>query len=180
MINRRTRDILIDAAEELFETQIVQNISVQSVVDKCGTTRTTFYRYFKDKYDIMNSVYKRKVDNIIREYIDSDDIKQMYCDILTYMENRKQYYSSIVKYSGQNSFYEYIVEYGADFFEKRLLKKIGEDAVTHRIHRLVLGYCYGSGHLIIDWLNENCNIGIDDFANLLIDLGPASIAEHLF
>ena len=108
MIRQYTRNILADAAESLFETQSIENITVQSIVDACGTTRTTFYRYFKDKYDIMNWVYKRRVDDIIKNNINSDSLKETYCDILNYMKDRRQYYSSIVKYSGQNSFFEYL------------------------------------------------------------------------
>ena len=180
MIRQYTRNILADAAESLFETQSIENITVQSIVDACGTTRTTFYRYFKDKYDIMNWVYKRRVDDIIKNNINSDSLKETYCDILSYMKDRRQYYSSIVKYSGQNSFFEYIVEYGADFYENRLSISLGNDVVTDRIHMLILGYCYGAGHLIIDWLNRGCDLSVNDFADLLIALAPTTIAKYLF
>ena len=180
MIRDATRNLLLDAAEALFETQPIQSISVQSIVDRCGTTRTTFYRYFKDKYDIMNCVYKRHVDGIIQNYVSSDSVKQMYRDILDYLASRKQYYFSIAKYSGQNSFHDYFVAYGVEFYEKRILCKTGEDAVPERINMLIRGYCHGAAYLSMDWLNKSCTICANELADILIELAPPQIAEYLF
>lgn len=180
MIKHYTPNILADSAEKLLETQPLESISVQAIVDACGTTRTTFYRYFKDKYDIMNWVYKRKADSIVNSYIDSDTIEPMVRELLAYFESRKQFYLSFMKYTGQNSFDDFINEYGAGFYLERIRRATGSDKVPEDLHMLVDGYCHGSMYLIAEWLRNGCDIHSDQLADIICRLVPEPISKYLY
>ena len=40
--------------KELLVHTPVDKITVKQIVDQCDVTRPTFYRHFKDKYDLIN------------------------------------------------------------------------------------------------------------------------------
>ncbi len=51
----RTRQIMLDAVKTLLEKHQIDDITVQDIVDEAGVARTTFYKYFSNKYDIVNA-----------------------------------------------------------------------------------------------------------------------------
>ena len=48
-----TKTILANAFEELLQTKSFDEITVTDIVKHCGAARSTFYKYFSDKYDVM-------------------------------------------------------------------------------------------------------------------------------
>ena len=60
-----TRDDILNAFNSLIETTDFDKITVQKIIEKAGIGRTTFYRYFKDKYDVMNYNYMK----YLQEYL---------------------------------------------------------------------------------------------------------------
>ncbi|WP_373842309.1 TetR/AcrR family transcriptional regulator, partial [Limosilactobacillus sp.] len=45
-------DILFLSLKDLLLTHSFSEITVQNIVDNCEVSRTTFYRCFKDKYEL--------------------------------------------------------------------------------------------------------------------------------
>lgn len=62
-----TKKIIMDAALELFHKQSIDKISVQDIIDKAIVSRSTFYKYFYDKYDVI-TVY---CEDATKEIVDS-------------------------------------------------------------------------------------------------------------
>ena len=50
----RTKLFLSESVKELMKSIPLDKITVTQIVNNCGTTRQTFYRNFKDKYDLVN------------------------------------------------------------------------------------------------------------------------------
>ncbi|MBR6479997.1 MAG: TetR/AcrR family transcriptional regulator, partial [Clostridia bacterium] len=61
----RTKNDILTAFNALIETKGFDKITVQMIIDEAGIGRATFYRYFKDKYDVMNYNYMK----FIEEYL---------------------------------------------------------------------------------------------------------------
>jgi len=56
-----TKGIIIEAMKQLLAEQRFDKITVQNIIDRAHCSRGTFYRHFKDKYDIMNYYYLASV-----------------------------------------------------------------------------------------------------------------------
>ena len=48
--------------EKLISEVDFNKISVETIMKEAGVSRSTFYRYFKDKYDVMNANFKNILD----------------------------------------------------------------------------------------------------------------------
>jgi len=48
-----TRDMIIEAAEELFSQHGYHNTQIMDIVKAVGMSAGTFYNYFKDKRDLF-------------------------------------------------------------------------------------------------------------------------------
>jgi AcrR family transcriptional regulator len=53
--------ILADALLELLKEKPFEEVTVEDIVNKCGASRPTFYRHFKDKYDLMDWIYLKLI-----------------------------------------------------------------------------------------------------------------------
>ena len=47
----KTKYWLANSLIDLMAKNSINKITVKDIVDNCGLTRQTFYRYFKDKFD---------------------------------------------------------------------------------------------------------------------------------
>lgn len=65
MKRKTTKEILAESFRELAESKSVDRITVQESVDNCDYSTATFYRHFKDKYDLIAWNYARKTAEIM-------------------------------------------------------------------------------------------------------------------
>ena len=61
----RTLKAITDGFTRLIGEVDFQKITVDMIMKEAGISRSTFYRYFKDKYDVMNANFKNLLDYYI-------------------------------------------------------------------------------------------------------------------
>ena len=49
----RTKEIITNAFIDLLKREPFSKITTQMILEASGVSRSTFYRHFKDKYDLM-------------------------------------------------------------------------------------------------------------------------------
>lgn len=64
----RTKAALEAAFRELLEERPLSKITVNSIVERCGVNRNTFYYYFEDIPSLLEQLIKSRTDEIIRTY----------------------------------------------------------------------------------------------------------------
>ena len=65
MKRKTAKEILTDSFREIAALKSVDKITIQEIVDNCGYSSATFYRYFKDKYDLIAWEHTRSVAEIV-------------------------------------------------------------------------------------------------------------------
>jgi len=82
------RDRLISAAIELFYRHGFAAVGIDRIIESAGVTKTTFYKHFESKDDLMVAAVQRRDEwesqawhNAIRKIAGDDPIKQLLCMI---------------------------------------------------------------------------------------------------
>ncbi len=57
-----TKTAIIESFLRLLETRSIEKITVKDIVEDCGVNRKTFYYYFKDIYDLTESVFRYSLE----------------------------------------------------------------------------------------------------------------------
>lgn len=65
MKRKTTKEILAESFREVAETRPVDKITIQEIVDNCNDSPATFYRHFKDKYDLIAWDYVNRSNEIM-------------------------------------------------------------------------------------------------------------------
>lgn len=72
MKRKTAKEILTASFQELATLKSIDKITIQDIVDNCGYSPATFYRHFKDKYDLIAWEHTRAVAEIV-DQTDGDD-----------------------------------------------------------------------------------------------------------
>lgn len=76
MKRKTTKEILAESFRELAQTKNIDKITIQDITDNCGYSPATFYRHFKDKYDMIAWDHTKGVSSIMGK-IGKDELIQL-------------------------------------------------------------------------------------------------------
>ena len=64
---RRTRKLLREALVELIEERDFDSLTVSDIAERAMVSRAAFYRYYRDKYDLVESLFQEMLVSVARE-----------------------------------------------------------------------------------------------------------------
>lgn len=76
----KTKNSIEDSLFYLLERKDFKDITVQNILDTALINRSTFYRYYKDKYDLVEQIeaeYIRKAENHLTERFSVSDESEL-------------------------------------------------------------------------------------------------------
>lgn len=173
-----TKQLITDTLIKMMKHQDIDNIFVKDIAASANITRQTFYRYFKDKYDVINWNYDQEIESLFVQTYSIEGLRSNLIIKLEYFKKHMEFYKNAYSYKGQNSLvnHEFIRMY------ESLARKVECPTATPSDCRLscsIKFFCYGVINLTIDWLNNSCQVPCLDFAITLIDLMPPDMASRI-
>lgn len=105
----KTYNKIFNAFNKLIQTKSFDDITVLEICQKANVSTSSFYRHYKNKYDVMNDNYKRILD----QYINSKH-NHNYEDVfinLFMMSKELHYLKNAFDYTGINSLGDFIYQY---------------------------------------------------------------------
>ena len=154
---------LFESLSKLLNKKSIENISVNEIIEDSGVSRATFYRYFKDKYDLMCWYYDRiaNEENLYTFLVESpwESTLPIYTSIY---EKDKKLFKKIASYEGQNSFREYLYNYTVKFFRERALKR-NINPNDKAVDVAIQCFAYGLSYITIKWLTGEITLSKEEF-----------------
>ena len=154
MSERSVKTALMSSIHRLMETRSIDQIRVEDILSLCGVSRTTFYRYFKDKYDLMNYCYRAEVNEIVSRY-DIQDYLGTIQAIFRYVERNRDFLRTAVQYEGQNSFMEFFQEYLEKYYTSVVCALSGQQQLTCLQRIMISHHCAGWVYSEVKYLQSN-------------------------
>lgn len=178
-MNDHTRNDILNAFNTLIEKKNFEKITVQNILDEAGIGRATFYRYFKDKYDVMNYNYMK----FLEEYLLSGEIRTFEDFFLIMTSTGTDFFRNKIKIfstTGANSFHNYMYE--ASFRMVQLvLTARGHEALTPTETMQYQFLCHGIPHLYEDWIKGNYpDVTPEEAARAIYELLPEDLKGNLW
>lgn len=172
------RSSIIDALRHLLTLQNIDAISVKELCEVADISRTTFYRYFPDKYAITEWHFgyycDRYSQGIGRRYTFYESTRQ----IIGVFQKEADLYIGSCQSKKSSS----MLLYAKRHFVENLSNTITEYLGLSLSESLVFQIEYTS-HLVIDmtgwWINNPNAIPLDNFLDILTSLIPADLRQLL-
>lgn len=175
----RTRLTILHAFDRLVERVGFSKITVSMLVREAGVSRATFYRYFTDKYDVMNYNYMR----YLQEYLMSGKV-QTFEDFFQIMTSEgTEFFRHIQKIfdsNGANSFQNYLYE--ASFYAVQMVFAMrGHPQLTPAEYLQYSFLCHGIPHLYESWIKgEYQGLTSEEASKAIYDILPEPIRGNLW
>mgnify|MGYP000958289129 CR=1 FL=1 len=167
---------LADSMKSCMKSKPVDKITVQEIADGCRTTRQTFYRNFKDKYDLINWYF----DKLVLESFARIGVEKTVCQSLTekfaFIQNEKVFFTEAFRSDDYNSLKEHDFELIMNFYTELLIRK-NRGAFSEEIRFLLEMYCRGSVYMTVKWVLSGMKKTPKEMAGILVEAMPPKLAE---
>ena len=106
-----TKAAIAASLRELMGEMPLSAVTVREITQRCGINRNTFYYHFRDKYDVVNWVFHREVDQLMPPDALPLDWGESLIRIGRCLMEHKTFYRNALEEVGQNSFTFCLLEY---------------------------------------------------------------------
>ncbi len=176
--SKRTRRAILDAFNELIRKIEFDKISVTQICKQADVSKATFYRYYKDKYDVMNENYR-----IILHNCASAEGVTGYRDLYynLYSTAQSGFWISIRRSfnsDGYNSFRHFIATYSYDFAEEITRQNRNGEGYTEVEKLQCRVYTSGIGQMYEEWTFNKYHLTPDEAADALFEIMPPSLRDY--
>ncbi len=161
-----------------MESAPLERITVSEIVEGAGLTRQTFYRHFRDKYDLVNWYF----DVLAKRCFDAMSVTLTLREGLIlkfdFIRRESSFFAQAFRSTDCNSIeqhdFQFILAFYSNIIQKRTKKPLADDV------RFILElYCHGSIAMTVDWAVTGMEKTSQSLADDLIEALPPKLSNLL-
>ena len=175
-MKRTELDILL-ALNRLIARMDMEKITTEKIVAEAKISRATFYRYFKDKYDVLNRNYKELLDNCLRQ---CRGYRGLFYLMFRHAREEWSDFHRAFSTTGVNSFESYISSYSRSVVEKITVENRGPQGLSAEEQLQLDVFCCGTSVMYKKWTLGQYALSADAAADALFAAMPATLRDYWF
>lgn len=181
MRRRTAKEILAESFREIAKKKRIDKITIKDITDESGYSSATFYRSFKDKYDLIAWDHAHSVLEIMNQIDDKNySWKQTLLDGSCYFYNNRNYLSNLLLHtSGHDSFVRYMIDINYDILEKYILQSAKKTVLDKQIKLYIRIYCIGTVNLTCEWILGKYKLSPEELADIYLNSLPLPLHPYL-
>jgi len=182
MKRKTARELLAESFRELAEHRSIDKITVKDITDHCGYSTATFYRQFRDKYELIAWDYARGVSALM-DRIDRDGYawKQTLTDgALRFQKEKGLLRNLLLHTAGHDSFIRYMTEINSGELRRYILRSTGRESLDQKTEMYIRLYCMGTVCLTCEWILGQYDAAPEELAEIYENSLPAPLRPYLY
>lgn len=162
---------MFEALARLMQVKPLDSITVADIVAEAHVSRATFYRRFKDKYDLLNSSYELILHNTLLHVTEGTAWRESIRQIYRVIGDNAPFFKAAFASSDRNSLEAYIFNRTLAL-EQDILLAGGLDVSDKRIQYRLRAYVAGGLQLTRDWVRSGADMPLDELVDILVEMVP--------
>lgn len=171
------KNLLADSFEELLQEKPFDSITITDITDRCGAARSTFYKHFSDKYDIMVWRYHCALNNLLTKENGVAVWREGTLSGIRYLAENRNFFLKIIDYKGQNSVHDFLYDYSVEFTQEILRRELGVTELPHTDGESIKLYLMGTSRYIMEWL-KTMHMTPEELAEFICNCIPVSLKSY--
>lgn len=175
-----TKRAVFDALYSLMQEKDFAKISVGDILERSGVSRTTFYRCFEDKYDVVNWSYKRFKEinpQFKDEYHSFATSMRVQLD---YLASHQRYFAQALRYTGQNSLRAAMTDINEEYLMQCWAEAHEGAEADYHARALAQFAASGMGEVLARWMLDGCAQDPDEVIAAVCDAVPPQLMALLY
>ena len=182
MKRKTAKEILAESFRELAENKNIDKITVKDITENCGYSSATFYRHFKDKYDLIVWEHTQGVAGIMAQIgKEGYPWKQTLIDGANSFQKNKEYLENLLKHTtGHDSFTRNMTEINYNALKNQIMQANRISTLDEKTDMYIRLYCHGTVALTCDWLLGEFEADAQTLAEIYEITLPPHLRQYLF
>ena len=176
MLNRTQRE-LVNALNRLIARNDIEKITTQMIAQEAGVSKATFYRCFKDKYDVLNSNYKELLDSYLQK---CGNYRDLFFFLYSFARDEWSNFHRAFRTTGVNSFENYVYTYSKSVVEQITAQNRGGQGLTVEEDLQLDVVCYGISYMYKKWTLGEYPLDPAAAADCLYAIMPETLKHYWF
>lgn len=172
----RTQQCIFDAFNRLASKADIEKISVNMIVEEARVSRATFYRYYKDKYEVMNQNHKIMMEKCIAV---SHNYEELFYHLFLYGKEHLKTINRIFSSVGVNSFSNFLASESARIAEEITIKNRGSRFTPEESMQVDL-ICHGISYISEKWIKNSYDLSAKEAAHAVYMLLPIQLRDYWY
>lgn len=139
---------IANTTEYLLDAMPLESITVKMILEAAKTSKTTFYRYYKDINDVVLWIYISHVDKAAET---TKNFEELALAAFRVMYEKSKYMQRALSYSQQNSLSEYIFRRSLSDVTEIVKKSLNVETVPPDLLNSILFFCAGCREVWSNW-----------------------------
>ena len=181
-LKRKTaKEILASSFRELAQTKSIEKITVADIAGNCGYSSATFYRQFRDKYDLIAWEYSQHITDIMnRMGEDGYTWEQTLIDGVRYFQENQAYLANLLQHtSGHDAFILYMSQINREALSHHIQAVCGKAELDPVIDMCVRIYSYGTVFMSCAWIMDSYPVTAEQLAEAFRSAVPLALKPYL-
>ncbi len=175
----RSRQRLIQAMNRLLQNTEIENITVQILITSADVSRGTFYTYFSDKYDLMNT-YFREATHTHMQGVLTDSWQLILTKGSKFFKDNQSYFTEAVKSKGQGSFLEFWRKDSRQNVAQGVLLRSKKNELSKHQEQAIDFFVAGYIQLTLNWIEGGMQQSPSELAAVIYEFMPQVIKQYLW
>lgn len=169
-MKNKSKDIFSNTLFDLLYTFPFNEITVKMIIEKSNLSHATFYRCFKDKYDLLIYLFHHKItDEFFKEESGTSYFEITKISIF-YSNKNKVFFKNVLN-DTNNTFIKLLKHRYLQFMSKRMPK------LTHQQLDLLKLYINGNLYTCMEWFMNDKHYSVDYMTNIFKMAMPEALKE---
>lgn len=174
-MNDSTKLKFAEAMRTCMTSSNVETITVTEICQTGNLSRQSFYRCFKDKYDLINWYFDRILKESFRQMGYGHTIRESLLLKFQYIEKEAVFFHAAFSTDTQNNLRDHDFEMIFSFYKNRIHEQSGKEIPADILHLLEM-YCIASVYMTVKWVLHHNPSSKEQLADILIDGIPPKLA----
>lgn len=182
MQKKTKKEVLVKSFQELALQKPISKITITNITDNCGLSQPTFYRYFKDKYDLIAWAYTSDTGKIMGRIGEQGyQWRDTLYDGARYFDKNRSLVLNALKHtSGRDAFMRQMERINIDLLCNEIRKTIMTEKIPDDILDMVKIYCYGTVRLMCEWITGSIPTSPERLAEIMERSLPEPLKVYLY
>ena len=149
------KEIIKNAFIEMIAQMPIESIRTEELLKRAGVSKATFYRLFRDKYDVMNSVYMDVSAPMVQEKPDLSHWREWTIRDMENVRKHRTFFRNILSYQGQNSLRETVRAFYHENILRQVAKAHPRRKIPPKLSYLVDAFAEVSAFTLLWWIKSD-------------------------
>ncbi|PFE59261.1 TetR family transcriptional regulator [Bacillus cereus] len=164
-----SQEYITEALFLLLQEKKLEDITVTDLCKKAGVARVTFYKYYRNIYDVINALMQKSVDKFLEEitYLDPHYSLQLFIEgLISAMANERILLKNLIDSNMSGLFLDYVNSAIKSIFET-------DNPISNNMSRTqVLFFAGGFFNVFIDWIKGPSRESLQSLAEKTFEMLP--------